>query len=325
MRKTFRFLAEDRPGEAWRARFAARWPATKTWYLKEGLDARPSLADCDAAFDRDLPALKPMWQHLCAQAGGGDLESRVLSHWSPPNVFAGCSVAVIDDGGPVLVRNYDFDPNSTGSEIVRSAWNGRAVIGLNEGFWGLLDGMNDAGLAACLTFGGRPACGQGFSVILVLRYLLETCATAGEARELLLSLRTYLSQNIVVLDAGGAHFTAIMAPDRPTRIWDTRVTTNHPETVEWPESAAWTRTVERFDHLSARLDAPGLVQEFLRPPLYGMDYSGGMGTVYTALYRPDRGEATFRWPDHEVRQSFADFTEASVAVAFADGRPAVAA
>lgn len=325
MRKTFQFLAEDRPGTAWRDRFAASWPVSKAWYLKDGLDARPGLADCEAAFDRHMPALKPMWRDLCALAGGGDLESRALSHWSPPNVFGGCSVAVVDDGGPVLIRNYDFDPSYTSGEILRSDWNGRAVIGLNEGYWGLLDGMNDAGLAACLTFGGRPVCGQGFSVILVLRYLLETCGTAAEARALLLRLRSYLSQNVVVLDAGGDHFTAVMAPDRATRIWDTRVTTNHAETVEWPEAAAWTRSVERFEHLSAHLDAPALAGHFLRPPLYGTDYSGGMGTIYTALYRPDRGEARFLWPGHEVQQSFAGFAEAAVTVVYQDGQPALAA
>ena len=54
------------------------------------------------------------------------------------------------------------------------------MIGLSDGFWGLLDGMNDSGLVACLTFGGRPICGEAFSVILVLRYILETCRTAAD-------------------------------------------------------------------------------------------------------------------------------------------------
>ena len=37
--------------------------------------------------------------------------------------------------------------------------------------------MNDAGLAVSLTFGGRRALGTGFGIPLVVRYLLETCAT----------------------------------------------------------------------------------------------------------------------------------------------------
>ncbi len=322
MRKTFRFLVEDRPGEAWRERFVASWPAIKRWYLKDGLEARPSLAACDRAFDRHMPELKPMWRHLCALAGDGDLASRVLSLWSPPNVFDGCSVVVTDEGGPILVRNYDFDPNLTGSEIIHTHWSGRRVIGLNEASWGLLDGMNDAGLAVCLTFGGRPICGEGFSVVLVLRYVLETCRTAAEAADTVLRLRTALPQNVVVLDASGEHFTALMGPDRDTRIWKTSVTTNHPEAVEWPEHAANVRTVERFEYLCDRLGSPAIEEQFFAPPLYSTEYTQGFGTVYTVSYRPDRGEAVFAWPGKKMRHSFERFSPTEVTVDFVDGEPA---
>jgi predicted choloylglycine hydrolase len=322
MRKTFQFLGEDRPGEAFRARFIASWPATKHWYLKEGLEARSSLEACDQAFDRHMPELKPMWRHLCALAGDGDLESRLLSLWSPPTIFDGCSVAVTDDGGPILVRNYDFDPRITGSVILHTYWSGRRVIGVNEGAWGLLDGMNDAGLVVCLTFGGRPICGEAFSVVLVLRYLLEACRTAAEAAERVLRLRTALQQNVVVLDASGAHFTALMGPDRDTRLWQTSVTTNHPESVEWPEHAANVRTIERFVYLCAHLGSPVIEEQFFAPPLYSTGYTKGFGTVYTVSYRPDRREAVFAWPGKKIRQSFERFAPTEVTVDFVDGEPA---
>jgi predicted choloylglycine hydrolase len=322
MRKTFRFLGEDRPGAAFRKRFIASWPATKRWYLKEGLEARSSLEACDQAFDRHLPELKPMWQHLCVLAGAGDLESRVLSLWAPPNIFAGCSVAVTDEGGPILVRNYDFDPCLTGSVIIHTNWFGRRVIGVNEGSWGLLDGMNDAGLAVCLTFGGRPICGEAFSVVLVLRYLLETCRTAAEAADRVLRLRTALQQNVVVLDASGAHFTALMGPDRNTRLWQTSVTTNHPESVEWPEHAANVHTVERFAYLCDHLGSPAIEEQFFAPPLYSTGYTKGFGTVYTVSYRPDRGEAVFAWPGKKIQQSFESFSPTEVTIDFVDGEPA---
>lgn len=47
----------------------------------------------------------------------------------------------------------------------------RPVIGMLDGGWGLLDGMNDAGLAVSLTFGGRFAQAPGFDIAIVLRYL----------------------------------------------------------------------------------------------------------------------------------------------------------
>ena len=319
--KIFRAVAEDRPGDAWRERFQASWPATREWYLKDGDAARPSLAACARAFDRHMPELKPMWRRLCRLAGDDHLAHRMLSMWSPPNVFSGCSVAVTTDGEPVLMRNYDFDPSITGSTILRSDWSGRAVIGLNEGAWGLLDGINEDGLACCLTFGGRPVCGKGFGVILVTRYILETCRTTAEAKAVLLRLRTHLQQNIVVLDRSGAHFTALMAPDRATRIWQTPVTTNHPERVEWPEHAAGSLSVERLDYLRGRLGAADLGDAFFEPPVY-KPLSGDFATVYTAVYRPARGEAVFRWPGHEMRQSFAAFTPGEVEVEYTAGSAA---
>lgn len=185
-----------------------------------------------------------------------------------------------------------------------------------------LDGMNDAGLAVCLTFGGRPVCGEAFSVVLVLRYVLETCRTAAEAADTVLRLRTALPQNVVVLDASGEHFTAIMAPDRDTRIWKTSVTTNHPGSVEWPEHAANVRTVERFAYLCDRLSSPAIEAQFLSPPLYSTGYTQGFGTVYTVSYRPDRGEAVFAWPGKKIRQSFEHFSPTEVMVDFVDGEPA---
>ena len=36
--------------------------------------------------------------------------------------------------------------------------------------WGLLDGVNDAGLALSLTFGGRPQVGAGFGTLYTAGY-----------------------------------------------------------------------------------------------------------------------------------------------------------
>ena len=60
---------------------------------------------------------------------------------------------------------------------------------MSDCLWGLLDGMNDAGLAVSLTYGGRRVLGHGFGIPLVLRYLLETCDNVRDASRVLKRLR----------------------------------------------------------------------------------------------------------------------------------------
>lgn len=109
------------------------------------------------------------------------------------------------------------------------------------------------------------------------------------------------------------------------RIWQTQVTTNHPETVDWPKHAAGSRSVARFEYLQGRLGRADLGDAFFEPPVYNSGFSGGMGTVYNAVYKPASGEAIYRWPGHAMRQSFAEFTPGNVEIAYSDGAPARAA
>ena len=53
---------------------------------------------------------------------------------------------------------------------------------MSDCLWGLLDGVNDAGLAVSLTFGGRRVLGDGFGIPIVIRYLLETCETVDRGQ-----------------------------------------------------------------------------------------------------------------------------------------------
>jgi predicted choloylglycine hydrolase len=46
-----------------------------------------------------------------------------------------------------MVRNYDYNPAAFDRLLLRTEWLERAVIGTSDGLWGLVDGMNDAGLA----------------------------------------------------------------------------------------------------------------------------------------------------------------------------------
>jgi predicted choloylglycine hydrolase len=79
-----------------------------------------------------------------------------LALWNPPPFLTGCSQAAVLDGGPALIRNYDWDHRLFDGVVAKTAYTGRRVLGMVDCLWGLLDGVNDAGLAISLTFGGRP-------------------------------------------------------------------------------------------------------------------------------------------------------------------------
>src|SRR3546814_11120100 len=85
-----------------------------------------------------------------------------------------------------------------------SDWSGRRVIGKAQRPWGgLHDGINDAGLVVASTFGGAPAQGLGFAVILITRYLLETCTSVEQAVAALCRIPIALSPHVILLDRTG--------------------------------------------------------------------------------------------------------------------------
>jgi predicted choloylglycine hydrolase len=69
--------------------------------------------------------------------------------------------------------------------------------------WGLLDGANDAGPVVSLTFGGRPQVGEGFGIPLVMRYVLQICATVEDAVRVLRRIPVHMSYNVTALDRDG--------------------------------------------------------------------------------------------------------------------------
>ena len=200
---TFHAVSEPQPGERWQRRFEELWPGYRAWFLRDGDAARPSYAVARAMLATHMPELVPTWERLVDLAGGGDLAARMLSLYGSPPLVSGCSQAVFTSPEPVLVRNYDFDPALLEGVIVASALTGRRVLGMSDCLWGLLDGINDAGLAISLAFGGRRATREGFAIPLVVRYLLELCETTAGAVEVLRRLPVQAAYNLTILDRSG--------------------------------------------------------------------------------------------------------------------------
>ena len=321
---TFRSIEELEAGPKWAAHFEERWPHYRDWFLSEGEEERPSYATSVRMLRAHMPELLPAYERLVELAGGGDLAARMLSLYRPPPFLAACSQGVRTAGTPVLARNYDYAPTRFEGVVWHQRLLERRVIGMGDCLWGLLDGMNDAGLAVSLTFGGRRALGDGFGIPLVLRYVLETCATTEEARAALTRLPYALAHNVTVVDRAGEVLTAYVAPDREPIFRAFPVATNHQGIVEWPEQAGATRTIEREARIVELLEDPSMTDErfadgFLLPPLYSTAYSSGFGTLYTAIYRPAEGAATYRWPDFAWTRSFDRFEEGEHTESLAEG------
>ncbi len=313
MELIFRSVAEDRPGDKWRSLYDLHWPAYRHWFLSEGIEERPTYAQTLAKLKRHMPELIRTYETLCGLAGGSDIAARFLGLYRPPAYLTGCS-QVVWPGAPMLARNYDYNPALCEGLILLSRWNGRAVLAMVDCLWGVLDGVNEAGLAVSLTFGGRKVVGDGFGIPLVLRYVLEFCDTAAQVGEVMKRVPVHMAYNVTAVDRSGKFITAFAAPDRETIVRQLPIAANHQGNVDWHNYARFTATLERERFLFFRLREQGmtpekLIQCFLRRPLYTTAYDHGFGTLYTAVYWPERRAARFIWPDGTWEQSIDAFEE----------------
>lgn len=311
----FRTVIEDVPGPVWQGHFDALWPGYRSWFLRGATMLRPSYLESRRALREHMPELVPTWTRMVELAGGGDVEARFLSMWCPPVYIGGCSQAVwIDPVGaepPALIRNYDFAPLLLEASWLATRWTGPRTVALGDCVWGALDGVNEAGLAAALSFGGRNVSGAGFGIPLVLRYVLEVAQSTAEAVKLLQRVPVSMCYTVTLLDAQGDWATVFVAPDRPTEVTRIRAVTNYQHHVDWPQHAEATQAVRRCAQLQGQLDDGASLlqatQALLQPPLFQTAYLRGHGTLYTAIYRPQGRHIQLHWPDHTWSQTLADF------------------
>ena len=318
---TLEAISEGLPGPKWATLFERSWPVYNSWFVSEGERARPYYLSSVRALRAHMPELMPTYERLVELAGGGDHAARFLSLYCPPPYVSGCSQVVWQGPTPLLVRNYDYSPQLWDAMLMKTAWNGRQVIAMCDCMWGVLDGMNDAGLAVSLSFGGRRVVGEGFGLPLILRYVLEFCTTTAEAVSVLERVPSHMAYNVTMVDADGEFVTVFLGPDRPASVRKDPVATNHQDKVEWQQHARATATELREKFLYARLrenvaSPEKLIGAFLHYPLYSTAYKRGFGTLYTAAYRPGEGTVDYLWPRVSWRQSFSDFEEGVRVVRF---------
>lgn len=320
MEIVFKAVDEDEPGPKWRCLFDRHWHGYSRWFMREGIRARPTYLASLKAVRAHLPELLPAYEKLVTVSGGGDLEARFLSMWCPPAYIGGCSQAIVGTAAQCLIRNYDYGPRLLEGTWLASRLCGRRVVAMVDSLWGVLDGINESGLALSLSFGGRPIAGQGFGIPIVLRYALEIASTTAEAIEVLKRVPVNMSYTIAILDRGGKHSTVFVNPDRPTEVVDSRVSTNHQHRVEWKRHAEATRSIERGRVLERatkkNADRKAMLDCFMRPPVRQTSYEAGYGTLYTALYTPEDCGVELIWPAQRWRQTCSEFQEGTRKVRF---------
>lgn len=305
-------------GEKWTSFFNRVWPLYKTWFLSEGQLKRAGYLSSYKAFEAYMPEMLPVYEKLCEAVGGNDLKARFLSMYSPPAYMSGCSQIAWTKGESALIRNYDYHPRFFDGTVFYSNFL-KPVIGMTDCTWGLLDGINTDGLSVSLTFGGRKIVGQGFGVPIVVRYLLETCSTVAEAVIALKHIPVHMAYNLTLLDASKNYVTVYLTPDRVPVFVNEPVATNHQEIVEWNEYAVFSKTLERKQYLQQcsinpenNLDV--MTAQFLKTPLYHTDYEKSFGTLYTASYKPEKGEVDFIWPRKSITLGFSNFEEGKIQI-----------
>ncbi|MFE5053545.1 C45 family autoproteolytic acyltransferase/hydrolase [Streptomyces sp. NPDC056637] len=289
----------------WAAHVRSVIVKAEDWLTEEGRTPEGA-AQARQLFDTHMPELVPVLDRLADQLDSPDARTLLTMATVRP-FFSGCT-QIGDDG--TLLRNYDFAPEHCEGTIVSSQFL-RPVIGMQEAGWGLLDGMNDAGLAVSLTFGGRFVDGPGFAIPLVLRYLLETCRTVDEAIDRLRTIPIAIPQNVTLVDEHQSR-TVYVGPDISMIEAHDACAANHQHLPVSDEQERTTRTQARLAAVqTAGVDVPSM----LRPPLYQCSYDQWLGTVHTAHYRPAEGRVTYHWPGEHWEHTIVGFTPGARTVA----------
>lgn len=314
----FDIIDELTPDAKFKQLFNQSWPAYRAWYLDEGEAARPSYLECITALKEHMPELLPLYQQLLKLLDCDDLQARFLSLYCPPPFYSGCSQLIYKQQESVIIRNYDFPAFLCEGTIIRSQWLDKCTIAMADCVWGVLDGINDAGLGVSINYGGRLVEGKGFGITIVIRYLLETCTTVADAIAVLTRVPVHLDYNIALLDKAGDHATVFIAPDRKICISQVTSSTNHQGPPAPGKKLLLEDSITRLEALDTLADASEntltqTVSQFLHPPLYRC-HKKISGTLYTAVYNPAAGSVSYVWPNNSLYLNFDEFTEQSLAI-----------
>jgi predicted choloylglycine hydrolase len=156
----------------------------------------------ERAFRRYAPAL---WEEIGGIAEGLNIPmEQAVTYFGNDSLqmpTGGCSAVM---SGGVYGRNYDFWPRGYEARFAFVQSSGSyASIGGSHQLTGRLDGMNEHGLTIGLHLVKAHPRFPGLTSTLLVRRVLDNCATTAEAIGLLRHLPHAMKYNYSLLDAGG--------------------------------------------------------------------------------------------------------------------------
>jgi predicted choloylglycine hydrolase len=319
--KTFRAVSVGKDLESLRDLFRANWPSYKRWFFNEGERNRASYLESRQSLSYYMPELMPLYDSLLTALDCDDQQARFLCLYNPPPVASACSQFIVTKPFSVLIRNYDFPPQKCDGIILCTTWGDARVLAMGDCIWGVLDGVNSAGLAVSLSLGGAGIHGDGFGVTLILRYLLQTCDSVDLALKTLGRIPISMDYNIALVDSTGDSATAYVAPLREPQITAHRFSANHPpDTLNcrlsaFSDSRQRQREMKRLDG-EADLSPDEIGKAFLKTPIYRPYERFTSGTLYTVLYYPASRQAAFHWPGRVWQLSLDHFQQGELKIRY---------
>jgi len=278
-----RLFAATSKGRAFLRREKTRFPL---WFK---LDTE------ERVFRKYAPAL---WEEIngLADGLGIPLERAVMAFGNnglrPP--LGACS-AVVTAG--IYGRNYDFQPRYYGARFALVQTVGSyASIGATELLTGRLDGMNEHGLVIGLHLVRMNPRAPGLLCVLIVRIILDQCATTADAIAMLRGLPHAMRYNYSLLDAGGV--AAVVEAHQgcvAVRTGDWLACTNHFQSpLLRPLNRRSAHSQQRLPPLEAwamqRLSAEAMFSALNRStsPAFHHGYTRDAGTLHTIVAEPSK-------------------------------------
>jgi predicted choloylglycine hydrolase len=244
-------------------------------------------------FNKLAPAL---WQELSGIADGLGVSMERAAICFGNNglrpVTGGCSAIVTPS---VYGRNYDYRPRHYGARFALVQPTGsHASVGASELLTGRLDGMNECGLAIGLHLVSMSPRAAGLSCVMIVRTVLDQCATTPEAVATLRRLPHAMRYNYSLLDAHGvAAVVEAMPGSTAVRTGEWLVCTNHFQSgLLRPFNRRAEHSQRRLPPLETwaahRLSAEAMFTALNRSvsPAFHHGYLRGAGTLHTLVAEP---------------------------------------